>query len=398
MLIIFFILSGTRYLQGQEKAIVEKIYIDPAYARGGTASEVFDTVAFIPLETTKESLFGEIWKMELTDDYYVIFDQNTNAILVFQKNGKFHAKITGKMLKGHIASNFTVDQEQKLIALSVSSIPKKLIWMDFDGKIIRKTDTPEPSYSFASLNAATILYSPWAYLKKDVKADSTNYRIKYLKNAAIGKGFLPFKVKPAGIRVMSAMQRPNYFYYSGIRNNLLFIGENDYNIQALNDSGLQKVYRVIFPLELSLPADFQTNPLYTEKKEVYLRENHKIIQALRNAYIARNHLFFETLMGYFSNSDSYLGYNLKTRNIISLGRVTSDNSTYFLPLIKGSGGIAGSDNEYIYSAISSLDMFGQMEANKSRHLDYPPGLQTYFAKQSRKSNQVIVKLRLKDNF
>src|SRR5689334_22569280 len=71
----------------------ETLRIDPSNAVGGNASDFFTEVNYIPLETTGESLFGSISKLEITDDYFIIFDYNTHAILIFNKDGKFHAKI-----------------------------------------------------------------------------------------------------------------------------------------------------------------------------------------------------------------------------------------------------------------------------------------------------------------
>lgn len=73
---------------------VRKIMIDPENAMGGTAAKYFESVHYIPLETTKESLFGKIFKLQVTDQYYIILDQTTDAILFFNKDGSYHHKIT----------------------------------------------------------------------------------------------------------------------------------------------------------------------------------------------------------------------------------------------------------------------------------------------------------------
>src|SRR3954467_7786076 len=68
---------------------VDTLRIDPLNSFGGSASEVFETANYIPLETTKESLFGSIDQLEVTDQYFIILDQNTNCILFFKKDGKY---------------------------------------------------------------------------------------------------------------------------------------------------------------------------------------------------------------------------------------------------------------------------------------------------------------------
>ena len=72
--------------------------IDPASSRGAAASQLFDEVQFIPLETTKESMFGSISQLHLTDDSFVIWDYDTKSILIFTKEGKYRAKINGSKI------------------------------------------------------------------------------------------------------------------------------------------------------------------------------------------------------------------------------------------------------------------------------------------------------------
>jgi hypothetical protein len=72
---------------------LDKIMLDPSSGVGGTASQIYDEVDYIPLETTKESLFGEISQLQITDKYFIILDKETDAILFFNRDGSFHHKI-----------------------------------------------------------------------------------------------------------------------------------------------------------------------------------------------------------------------------------------------------------------------------------------------------------------
>ena len=69
---------------------VQKIRINPDQAYGGPVSDYFENIEYIPLETTKESLFGDVSEMVVTHDSYVIFDWDTKSVLFFKKeDGKF---------------------------------------------------------------------------------------------------------------------------------------------------------------------------------------------------------------------------------------------------------------------------------------------------------------------
>lgn len=87
-LLVFVVLSYSILIDAQ--AIT--LRLDPLDSSGGTASKIFDEVNCIPLETTKESLFGKIDRLEVIDKCLIILDDNTNSILIFDKKGKFHAK------------------------------------------------------------------------------------------------------------------------------------------------------------------------------------------------------------------------------------------------------------------------------------------------------------------
>ena len=52
----------------------QKIRIVPKQAYGGPVSEYFNKIEYIPLETSKESLFGDINNLTITDDSYIISD------------------------------------------------------------------------------------------------------------------------------------------------------------------------------------------------------------------------------------------------------------------------------------------------------------------------------------
>src|SRR6187549_3838737 len=68
--------------------------IDPSTISSVPASLVLEEVNYIPLETTRESLFGAVSQLLITDKYFIIRDRDTHCILLFLKNGKYHCKIS----------------------------------------------------------------------------------------------------------------------------------------------------------------------------------------------------------------------------------------------------------------------------------------------------------------
>jgi hypothetical protein len=295
--------------------------------------------------------------------------------------------------------NFSVDNTNKLIIIRLINSPKTLYWIDLKGNIVKELSLNEIITSVGSLGDSLVLISPWTYSEKPPRSGSIDYAIQYLRSNKIINRLLPVPVKLFQPKMTTAMPRPNSFYSSGDPDKLIFIGENyDYTVRLLNRTGIRQTYKLVFPQDLSLPADFLTNDTYREKEDQYLKENMKKIIALRNVYLTGDHLCFETINSTFFNRDRYLYYNLRTDNMLSLTRITSDSSSCFLPLLsQQAGGIVGCRGKSLYSVITSLEIFQALQANKARHPNYPSVLQNYFATSTKQSNPVLIRMKFKEN-
>jgi hypothetical protein len=71
------------------------IRVDPANARDNlVASELLESIKYIPLESKEESLFGEISQLIIYKDRFYILDENhTQAVYCFDSQGRFIYKI-----------------------------------------------------------------------------------------------------------------------------------------------------------------------------------------------------------------------------------------------------------------------------------------------------------------
>lgn len=103
--------------------------------------------------------------------------------------------------------------------------------------------------------------------------------------------------------------------------------------------------------------------------------------------------------GLSDNDSQYnFAYDTVSRKLFGLDRMAPDQVSCFLPVMgersKNKGFMFF--DQYLFGYISSLSMFSSFEKNSSRNPAYPPVLQEYFKTQNRKSNPVIVKMKLKD--
>ena len=72
--LLFFLQKSTAQNSGP------KLRINPTEVYGGGASEYSKQIAYIPLEISKEGLFGDITQLIVTGKSYVIFDEDTKAV------------------------------------------------------------------------------------------------------------------------------------------------------------------------------------------------------------------------------------------------------------------------------------------------------------------------------
>ena len=285
---------------------------------GGNASDFFTEINYIPLETTEESLFGSISKLAVTEDYFIIFDYNTHAILIFNKNGKFHAKI--KSNGSTPIWGFNINKFAKQIVYSRDGY-KNLIYADYDGKTIKTQkyggDTAKDevaggnSFYFAPDKAVT----NWNV--NNVDSTSKDYKVysKSLivfsddKNKVYAHG-LQFDKREADADIISTGLGP--MTYFGVDTAFFYSKPYSYRIYTITPNTIQYTYKLIFPYTASLPLDFLINPIYKKKCIEYIQKHPANIFSLSNFYRINDNLIFRAGTWNWDNKEDNLIYNLKT--------------------------------------------------------------------------------------
>ncbi|WP_214225571.1 6-bladed beta-propeller [Pedobacter sp. B4-66] len=391
---------------------VMTLRVDPINANGGNASEIFESVTYIPLETTKESTFGKVDQLEITDEYYIILDETTNSILIFKKDGKFHGKIKGGSFTLGDAStrirDFKINKWNKEIMFSMwnnKTRQQTHYFYNFDGKKtkeILRGENEAMIYDgrFVSKN---LMITAENYDDDGKDGVKTKYLMGYTNDFKKPKTFaFPYQAEGLSVseEVMSAGSGPFFSY--GVDSAVFFVKPNDYNIYKASPNTVEHAYRFLFPLVNSLPKDFLFNNDFKGKRFKYLQDNPNAIFALSNCFQIGDNLIFKVncLNNDFRNQSSMI-YNLKSGSLIALGHITTDAMSYFLPIaddrMAGYTGFVAGDGKYLYSTFSSIDMFQIHEDNKDKNVKYNRVLIDYFGKGSGEDNPVLVQIKLKDN-
>jgi hypothetical protein len=404
------IASGTVVLAQKiikvDSSHVQTLRVDPSNAVGGVASDFFTEVNYIPLETTKESLFGSISQLEITNDYYVILDQNTHCILLFTRAGKFHAKI--KSSETSPIYGFSINKWAKQIIFTRNK-DKNLYYYDYDGKAIKTVqlggetakDEIEQSYFYFIGPDKTVSNN------YENTLDSTDKRYKTFAKSLIIYTGDNHKVYAQGLPFKKSVGKIEYGYSGlfnfGVDTAYFYTSMWDYSIYTVMPNAIKFTYKFIFPMFSSLPNDFLTNTLYADKKWEWAQKNKDVILGIDNFYRAGNNLIFKIMSQDWNNKEDNLIYNLKSGVLIAYKHIEQDARSYFMPIYDPTGytfdsrGILACKDGYIYTGVSSVGMFKSYNDNAEQKVNYPPALAEYFKKGSIKDNPAILQLKLKDD-
>ena len=372
------------------------LHLDPDNAHGGTATQIFDSIRFIPLETTRESLFGSIDQMEVTDSLFIILDTRGHSILLFRRNGTFFTRIsTGGGDKYFFY--FTLDRSAGEIIVT-NNYANALLVYDFRGRFLRKESHPDQIQSLYYFPGNTILYN----LHRAGKVESSDH---ILFDLCYSKGYdsVVKNVRPYNARNEDGeySSLSNAFNFSGEAGSCMFSLPFDYTFYQLNDTGILRKYHLIFPLIKSLPPNFSTDVGYRNIRGKYAYTSpgtSSTILALERGYRYGEYLLFSTFSRHLTAGADYnFAYNLQNGNLISFSRVTGDSSSFYFPILDGPlERIDAIYNDIIFSSLPGFTMFA-VKNGLDKRVSYPERLKEYFTNGKKSDNSVIVQFRLNPN-
>lgn len=370
----------------------QTLRLDPRSTRGIAVSQLFDEVKFVPLETTPESLFGYISKLEVTKDSYIISDQDTHCILLFNLNGSFKTKI--KLEKKPYNFDYRLIGEPLETKIFVQNGLTELTY-DLNGKLLKKEEITKNEFKKVS----HYLKPEGIEVKYEYISDDKVYEIAMIKDGKVTYKVFPhdkdYFLKNGDLRTI--------LKYASMPNEPLFTRPYEYNIYRIAPKGAVLDYKLIFPSEYSIPVNFRADYDVTKRMD-FRNKNRKIFYGLSNPIRSGNYLFFSTI-GLVSTRGEKRDfvYNLKTNSLIALVDIEPDALSYYLPVtpialnpdFSMSGGFHLFKNNYMYTSFSSLDMKVLKDQNPNKDVKYDSALRKYFNTYNRSNNPVLVVLKPK---
>lgn len=381
---------------------IRTLRIDPLTAKGASVSQVFDEVNFIPLETTKESTFGNISQLRVLGNSFIIYDNDTKSVLFFRNSGKYINKINGNKIERTENDpseffGFNVVEENDSTYIVINS-NKQYFYYNLSGIFLKKINQEE-------YNRKLLLYKKTSrsdFQRNFIEADTIKYDFVFFKDGKIIAKYFPISIKAfmsdLGPSVIGVNQED-------ISKNYLFVRNYEYNIYKLNSPKITLLFKLIFPAVYSLPNDFITNSQYigTMNRRKFFDLNKEVISGLGNVHLFGDNLLFKigTRTGDVGKKNM-LFFNLKRDDLISINHLEPDSKSFYLPVTDaGKGnefsryGFLAADDHYLYTSYSSLLLHNAKAESANKNVRYNEQLNQYFNTQNKKSNPIIIQLKPK---
>lgn len=391
------------------------LYFEPNYATGAAQSRIFENINYIPLETTKESLFGRVAQLVVTPEYFVVLDNDTKAIYFFNKSGRFIKKHNDKKYEPRTiqldkqknalfitsrnkAYNPTQTEIQQMMDNPLDKTTQKYIKAYYYSlnDVAKENITTVNNFEIAFARPVIFNTNQWVYshIYANRKwADATDYELKITDGNKIISGYFPYNKQKASLFYGSP--EAISFYRTLNDNTLLFTRPYNYSIYELTADSASLLYTLILPFENSLPKTFFTQSFETANQLAdYKMKNAAYVWGLNNIVSFNNYLFF-TLDSYKSIRERRFMFDKKSNQFYNIDKIAPDSLNTFLPII--GNGIQYFDKDYLYTSISSVNMFQAKENNKNRQLTYNTAIENYFTKSKPVANPVIIQLKPKTN-
>ncbi len=243
---------------------------------------VFSSVTYIPLETSEQSLVGEIDKIQLVDNVFYILDKQQNTILLFNSKGIFLRKLS-KMGGGpgeYVSiEDFFVKNEQLYV---LSSANQKIVVYDRSLKFVRELLIDTYAANLICTNTDIYIYTNF------FSVDLKNVFVFDLQSGKLKNKYADFGREQLGVGYRRTV-------FSTDSESIFMFYPYDYSIYRLTENTESVWMKIDFGSENMYPSEFGK---YTEKeKKDFIKAKYnslydRPIAGINNLSVTDSLLFF----------------------------------------------------------------------------------------------------------
>ncbi len=296
-------------------------------------------VEYIPLETNRQSVIGEISKVICFNErFYILDSEITSSIYIFDKDGRYISKISrlgggpGEYTRIY---DFDIDRSAKQIVIFTGS-PLKIIRNTIEGQFISETRPPCYAAQFVALqNKTSAIYLEYGDNTPFLKEE---YNLIFVDSTSVLKGGV-LKYDHSHISKYFSKGLSTFYYYDSA----------SYFYPALNDT----VYRVgLNQITPVYAFDFGKDSF--DEKILQQDVNEQDNYFVQHSYASFFNIFEtdQVLCFFFScNNGLYRGYYSKLTGKTFVGAICA-NHQYFL------GSPIGNTDEVLIDQLVPLVIVG----------------------------------------
>lgn len=389
---------------------LQKIYLHPKAAGSEKQSKFIDSLRFIPLEVKEDIELTNYNSVEVTRNYFLIKDHGEKRIFVYSKNGNFIRKINYKKLGDNFYpvyneqsnqliffgnnKNYTLTSRDRLkIMLDWNNPRNKKYFKKYsidlgDTSFTIKKEEPGQNDIIRAYHFYDDLYWQSQITTSELYEDSLDYEFKIYKNHKLVKGFFPY----------NRISETKFLFTEesvGVNNtdisNIHFVTRPfcDTIYKIINDS-LFPVFKLVLPLENSLPQSFFAKPFKNKtERDNFKRNNGWMLRQIYNFYETPRFIYFS--VGYLSNYDWYV-YLKQTNATYKAKNIKADSSQYNLQLLGDFGTSRNGDRFYKSQKAGDLQNFFAQH----KEVAVPKEIETFLQSNPPAATPVVVEFKLKN--
>lgn len=289
-------------------------------------SDIFTSINLIPLETSKDALIGDVYKLLFCDSTLIIVDRyKTKTVKHFTNQGKFIGLI-GSIGKG--PGQYTEPTDCVIfnnMILIYDQFQHKIIFYDKNSHLLKEKKVPFTFSSFHVFANNSFLFQMF---------DSDNFHI----NEIIGYSLIwcdsLFNIKHKGI--YKEKDKYNNYTNRGLENRLdkiYFHPPFTDSVYQIKDNGKIKL-EFLLDTHKQIPEELLLRQNQNKLFDMLSKTPNNYMLFTNNAYVSNQYVFYEISLNRFVNR---VFYNKKTKECYAGDRIGNDLN----PLI--------SFNKFLYS-------------------------------------------------
>ena len=405
LLLFFCVLIAT-----ESQSQVRKLYLHPKTVARDKQTKFVDSLRFIPLEKKEGIELGTHYNTSVTRKYILLTDYMNKMLYVYSKEGKFVKSINYKKLgegfypgykertnevtfMGNNKNYSLTAKDQIKIKLDWNNLRNRKYYTKFtidlnDPTLTIKKGVPDEKDIVQINHFYGDYYMQGQISVSDLYKDSVDHEFKVYKDNKQVKAYFPY----------NRINEPRFLFTQenvGVSKtdtaNIHFIARPYCDtIYKMVDDSLFPAYKLVLPLENSLPASFYTKPFKNRtERENFTRNNGWMMRQVHGFYETPKFIYFA--VGYLSNHDFYI-YEKQTDVTYKTKNIKADSSQYNLQLFASYGIMR--DGDKFYKPQKASDLLTFFDQNKN--VPVPKDLEEFIKSKPAANTPVIVEFKLKN--